>query len=173
MVKRSTDWLIRVQAGSQHGPHTTVYWKISAGTEGQRVQLVTQLLSSLQKGLSSSPILATTTSLSQTSCLPLLTAEVVVELEWGHVPLYCHITPWKPQVQDLTPPGARLTTLLGAHKSTHQPPVTDLKQVSGIISYPNCYYREDIQWLFRGLSQYSQTFFSPTTTFTQLFNKVN
>lgn len=95
-VKRSTDWPISVQAGSQHGPHTTVYWKISAGIEGQRVQVVTQLhpspLPSLQKGLSASSTPAITTS--QTNCPPLLTVEVVVELEWGHVPLYYHITPW-------------------------------------------------------------------------------
>lgn len=67
----------------------------------------------------------------------------MVELEWEHVPLHCHVTPWKPQVQDLTPAGARLTTLLSAHKSTNQPPVMDLKQVPGIVSYPNCYDGED------------------------------
>lgn len=65
LVKRSTDWPISVQAGSQHGPHTTVYWKISAGAEEQRAQLVTQLhpflLLLLQKGLSSSPSLTITT----------------------------------------------------------------------------------------------------------------
>lgn len=64
--------------------------------EGQRVQVVTQLhpspLPSLQKGLSASSTPAITPS--QTNCPPLLTAEVVVELEWGHVPLYYHITPW-------------------------------------------------------------------------------
>lgn len=67
----------------------------------------------------------------------LLTVEVMVELQWGHVPLYYHIAPRKPQVQDLTPTGARLTTLLSAHKSTRQPPVTDLKQVARIVSDPN------------------------------------
>ena len=90
--------------------------------------------------------------LSQIICPPLLTVKVVIELEWGHVPLHCHVSPWKPQVQDLTPTRARLTALLGAHKSTHQPPVTDLKQVPGIVSYPNCYYREDTHWLLRKLS---------------------
>lgn len=95
--------------------------------------------------------------LSQIYHPPLLTVEVVIELERRHVSLYCHITPREPQVQDLTPTRARLATLLGAHKSTHQPPVTDLKQVPGIVSYPNCYYKEDIQ---ETVSALSGTFYS-------------
>ena len=30
LVRRSTHWPIKVQAGSQQGPHTMVYWEISA-----------------------------------------------------------------------------------------------------------------------------------------------
>lgn len=96
----------------------------------------------------------------------LLTVEVMVEFEWGHVPLHCHVTPRKPQVQDLTPTGARLTTLLGAHKSTHQPPVTDLKQVPWIVSDPNCYQRKGTHWLLRGslstLGPFSSPLFYPS-----------
>lgn len=33
LVRRSTHWPIRVQAGSQQGPQTMVYWEISAGTQ--------------------------------------------------------------------------------------------------------------------------------------------
>lgn len=49
----------------------------------------------------------------------LLTVEVMVKLEWGHVPFYCHVTPGKPQMQDLPSTGAWLATLLSACKSTH------------------------------------------------------
>lgn len=74
LVKRSTHWPISVHAGSQHGPHTTVYWKISAGAEEHRTQPVTHLHPSLrpllQKGLSSSPTPAITTISVKSSALP-------------------------------------------------------------------------------------------------------
>lgn len=173
LVKRSTHWPISVHAGSQHGPHTTVYWKISAGAEEHRTQPVIHFHPSLwpllQKGLSSSP--THHHHLSQIICPPLLTVEIMIELEWRHVPLDGHIAPRKPQRQDLAPPRAGLTALLSAHQSTHQPPVTDLKQVPGIVSYPHCQHREDTQWLPRKLSTCRPCF--PLPLFLHLFHKVN
>lgn len=101
LVRRSTHWPIRVQAGSQQGPHTMVYWEISAGDRGW--------LSPLHVPSNAFP-----TPAQSPPAPPALTVEVVVELQGWHVSLHRRIPPGQPQLQDLAAPGAGLAALLSS-----------------------------------------------------------
>lgn len=125
LVRRSTHWPIRVQAGSQQGPHTMVYWEITAGD--------TEL---------GSAICSVPTPPQSPPIPPALTVKVVVELQGWHVPLHRGIPPGQPQLQDLAAPRAGLAALLGSDQPAGQLPVPDLKQVPGVVTDPHCGWRK-------------------------------
>lgn len=128
LVRRSTHWPIRVQAGSQQGPHTMVYWEISAGDTETSSAHVPH--SPVPTPAQSSPV------------PPALTVEVVVELQGRHVPLHGGIPPGQPQLQDLAAPGASLAALLGSDQPARELPVPDLKEVAGVVANPHCGQRK-------------------------------
>lgn len=59
--------------------------------------------------------------------------DVVVELQWWHISVNGHITPWLAELDHLFALCSQLPVLLGAHQTSRQRPLSDLKQVTRIV----------------------------------------
>lgn len=66
-----------------------------------------------------------------------LTFKIVVELERWHVPVHRHVSPRRPQWDGLFASSPGLPVLLRPDKTSRQIPVSDFKQVTGVISNPH------------------------------------
>lgn len=141
LVKRSTHWPISVHAGSQHRAPYHGVLEDFRWAEEHRTQPVTPSppLFGLYSRRASAHLPPQPSPPSQSNHLPsLLTVEVVIELGVGHVPFDGHVAQGSPngriwrRREQAGHPAQR------AHQSTHQSPVTDLKQVPGIVFYPHC-----------------------------------
>lgn len=60
--------------------------------------------------------------------------DIVVEFEWWHVPEDGHIAPGLAEMYDLSAPGPWVPILLGSYQSPRQGPLSDLKQVTRVVS---------------------------------------
>lgn len=66
-----------------------------------------------------------------------LTMDIVVELQWWHIPVNGHITPRLAELDNLFALCSQLPILLGAHQASRQSPLSDLKQVSRVVPDPH------------------------------------
>lgn len=73
-----------------------------------------------------------------TAWFPLLTFKIIVELEWRHIPVDRHISPWRTKWDNLFAMSPGLSVLLGPNQAPWQLPVPDLKQVARVI--PNSHW---------------------------------
>ena len=75
-----------------------------------------------------------------------LTGEIIVKLEWGHVPEDDDVTPGLAQWDHLFAATPGLSILLCANQTSGQVPIPDLKQVAGIVPDPHWSMREKTEF---------------------------